>query len=261
MNNYMIGSDDIGADIFDDGDEDEMHEAVGAALAARASHVAQTRASPVAQTRASAPRMGNRPLSVQFEQTIQPHTKVWVSRRTGVELFRGQKVSTNTGKSSAVKRGGDLYVRALFVGGRSEIPLSIKNIDNFLNGKDATSMGTVEGNTPIRFEVENTSSEPKIFRAEISGIATGGNIDNTRAASSRVVGAEMYGPVSPQQLAEAKRPLTLEEQKAANEWKGAHPTFLQREAFGGLKYWQVGLGGAGLALILGGVVTLIVRKK
>ena len=188
MNNYMIGSDDIGADIFDDADEDEMHEAVGAALAVRASPVAQTRASPVAQTRASAPRTGSRHLSVQFEQTIQPHTEVWVSRRTGVELFKGQKVSTNTGKSFAVRRGGDLYVRALFVGQRSEIPLSINNIDNFLNGKDATSMSTVEGNTPIRFKVENTSSEPKIFRAEISGIAAGGNIDNTRAAHSRIRG-------------------------------------------------------------------------
>ena len=37
--------------------------------------------------------------------------------------------------------------------------------------------------------------------------------------------------------------------------------FLQRPAFGGMRVWQAGLGGAGLALILGGLVTLIVRKK
>ena len=85
---------------------------------------------------------------------------------------------------------------------------------------------------------------------------------NNYMIGSDIIGAQVaYGPVSPQQLAEAKRPLTLEEQKAASEWKGAHPPFLQREAFGGMKYWQVLTGGAGLALILGGVVTLIVRKK
>lgn len=75
-------------------------------------------------------------------------------------------------------------------------------------------------------------------------------------------GAEpVYGPVSPEQLAHANRPLNTAEQAAANEYKAAHPSFLQKEAFGGLKNWQVGLGGLGLASILGGVVALIVRKR
>jgi len=84
---------------------------------------------------------------------------------------------------------------------------------------------------------------------------------NQYMIGSDIIGAEMYGPVSPQQLAEAKRPLTLEEQKAANEWKGAHPNFWQRPVLGKFNGTQVVVGGAGLALILGGIITLIVRKK
>ncbi len=85
---------------------------------------------------------------------------------------------------------------------------------------------------------------------------------NNYMIGSDIIGAEVtYGPVSPEQLAHANRPLNVEEKKAAAEWTSAHPTFLQREAFGGLKYWQVGFGGAGIALILGGIITLIVRRK
>jgi len=85
---------------------------------------------------------------------------------------------------------------------------------------------------------------------------------NNYTIGSDIIGADLtYGPVSPQQLAEAKRPLTLEEQKAAKEWKGAHPSFWQRPVLGNFNGTQVVVGGAGIALILGGIVTLIVRKK
>ena len=115
-------------------------------------------------------------------------------------------------------------------------------------------MGTVEGNTPIRFEVENTSSEPKIFRAEISGIATGGNIDNTRAARSRVIGADMPQALSPMEI-------TAKYNAEVAKLKAAEPNFWQRPVLGKFNGTQVVVGSAGLALILGGIVTLIVRKK
>ncbi len=41
----------------------------------------------------------------------------------------------------------------------------------------------------------------------------------------------------------------------------AKPNFLQKEAFGGMKVWQVGLGSLGLASILGGVIALVVKRK
>jgi len=36
--------------------------------------------------------------------------------------------------------------------------------------------------------------------------------------------------------------------------------FLQRPAFGGLRVWQAGLAGIGVAMLAGGVITLVVRK-
>ena len=85
---------------------------------------------------------------------------------------------------------------------------------------------------------------------------------NQYMIGSDIIGAEVnYGPVSPEQLAHANRPLTLEEQKAASEWNYAHPNFWQRPVLGKFNGTQVVVGGAGLALILGGIVTLIVRRK
>jgi hypothetical protein len=37
-------------------------------------------------------------------------------------------------------------------------------------------------------------------------------------------------------------------------------SFLQKEAFGGLRVWQVGLGGVGVALILSGVIVAAVKR-
>lgn len=68
---------------------------------------------------------------------------------------------------------------------------------------------------------------------------------------------EDYGPPSPQQLmqAQANRALTPAEQGIVSQWKAQNPSFLERpvSALGGMKVWQVGLAGVGLAGVLTGV--------
>lgn len=88
---------------------------------------------------------------------------------------------------------------------------------------------------------------------------------NNYLNGSAIIGADAdYGPPSPQQLMAAKRPLSAPEQGMVDQWKAAHPpepSFLQREAFGGLKTWQVAIGGGGLVLMIGGLITLIAKKR
>ncbi len=70
-----------------------------------------------------------------------------------------------------------------------------------------------------------------------------------------------YGPPSPQQLMQANRPLTAAEQGLVNDWKKNTMSFLQREAFGGLKVWQAGALGIGALGILSGVLVAAFGRK
>jgi len=248
MIDNMIGSDDIGADIFDDGDEDEMHEAVGAALAA-ASHTDNHPLRAAQKAAEYAKKLGTSHRTIDFEMVIPPHTKTTVTRYPRI-LFRGQKVTVNTVKSRETK-GGGLHVRELFVGGKSQRPTNAGDMYS-----SEVSMDTAEPNTPIMFLVENTSSEPKTFKAEIYGIVLEGAkpADRTRASASRVIGADMPQALSPTEL-------TAKYNVEVAKLKAAEPNFWQRPVLGKFNGTQVVVGGAGLALILGGIITLIVRKK
>ena len=249
MIDNMIDGDDIGADIFDDGDEDEMHEAVGAALAARASHVSRKGAALAAASHV-APK-GPRHRTVAFEMVIPPHTKTNVTRYPRI-LFRGQKVTVNTTRGTRRTKGDGLHVRGLSVGGRSQLPLNSGD----LYSSDGIMMETAAPNDPITFDVENTSNEPKNFKAEISGVVVAGDsgVDNTQAARSRVIGADMPQALSPMEL-------TAKYNAEVAKLKAAEPNFWQRPVLGKFNGTQVVVGSAGLALILGGIITLIVRKK
>ncbi len=67
-----------------------------------------------------------------------------------------------------------------------------------------------------------------------------------------------YGPPSPQQLLE-KANTEIAKMKGAG---GAKPvSFLQKEAFGGLKVWQAGALGIGVIGILSGLGIALVRGK
>lgn len=87
--------------------------------------------------------------------------------------------------------------------------------------------------------------------------------DNDYFDGTDLLGADpVYGPESPEDLAHANRQLTPAEQIAANEWKVGHPSFLQKQAFGGMKVWQVGLAGVGVVGVFSGVmIALFSRRK
>jgi len=72
-----------------------------------------------------------------------------------------------------------------------------------------------------------------------------------------MIGSDIIGADTPQELT-AKYNAEVAKLKAA-EKPGV--SFLQREAFGGMKVWQVGTIAIGSTMILGGLVTLIVRRK
>ena len=192
MIDNMIGSDDIGADIFDD-DEDEMHEAVGAALAA-ASHTDNHPLRAAQKAAEYAKKLGTSHRTIDFEMVIPPHTKTTVTRYPRI-FFRGEKVTVNTVRGTRHTKGGGLHVRGLFVGGRTQRPLNAGDIYS-----SEVPMDTAWPNTPIMFLVENTSSEPKTFKAEIYGIVLEGAkpADHTRASASRVIGADAVVPVQKQ---------------------------------------------------------------
>jgi hypothetical protein len=250
MIDNMIGSDDIGADIFDDGDEDEMHEAVGAALAARASHTDNHPLRAAQKAAEYAKKLGTSHRTIDFEMVIPPHTKTNVTRYPRI-LFRGQKVTVNTTRGTRRTKGDGLHVRELFVGGKSQRRTNAGDIYS-----SEVRMDTAWPNTPIMFLVENTSSEPKTFKAEIYGIVLEGAkpADHTRASASRVIGADMPQALSPTEL-------TAKYNVEVAKLKAAEPNFWQRPVLGKFNGTQVVVGGAGLALILGGIATLIVRKK
>jgi hypothetical protein len=83
-------------------------------------------------------------------------------------------------------------------------------------------------------------------------------LDNDYFLGTDLLGEDpYYGPASPEDLANANRALTPAEQQAVTEWKASKLPWYQKDAFGGLKVWQVGLGGAGVVGIVSGVLIAV----